>query len=139
MNKWRICGKVTLAIIPITTALVLMAAGNPLVVRMLDKCDPATFNATIGPGTCVGNGTITFEHFIKEVTAAHKAGVWNFNPADGTVDPGTALSLENRGGETHTFTKVANFGGGFSRIFKQTLTVINNNEVIAGSDHLVKG
>jgi plastocyanin len=29
------------------------------------------------------------------------------------VDRGTAITVENRGGETHTFTRVAQFGGGF--------------------------
>jgi plastocyanin len=113
MVMWRLCGKVTLAMVPIAAALVLIAASNPLAVRMTDKCDPATFNAAVGPGTCVGDGTVTFEHFIAEVTAAQKAGAWHFAPADGTVDPGTVLTLENRGGETHTLTKVASFGGGF--------------------------
>ena len=65
------------------------------------------------PGTCVGDGTITFDHFIAEVTAAQKAGAWHYDPTEQTVEPGTALTLENRGGETHTFTKVAKYGGGF--------------------------
>jgi len=113
MSKWILCGKATLAMIPIAAALILIAASNPLVVRIEDQCDPATFNAAVGPGTCTGNGNITFDHFVNQVTHAQKAGAWYFTPADGTVDPGTVLTLENRGGETHTFTKVANFGGGF--------------------------
>jgi len=110
---WRLSGKVAVVMMPTAAAFVLVATSNPLVIRIQDKCDPVTFNAAIGPGTCVGDGTITFEHFIAEVTSAHKAGVWQFDPAAGTLDAGTVLSLENRGGETHTFTKVANFGGGF--------------------------
>lgn len=113
MSKWRLCGKVMLAMIPIAGALVLTGTSNPLVVRIMDKCDPTTFNAAVGPGTCVGDGTITFGHFIAEVTSAQKAGAWHFAPADGSLEPGTTLSLNNRGGETHTFTKVKNFGGGF--------------------------
>jgi hypothetical protein len=113
MMSWRLLFRGALALVPVTAALVLMATSNPLVVRIRDNCDPASFNAVIGPGTCTGGGQITFEHFIAEVTAAHKAGSWNFDPAAGTLAPGTVLSLESRGGETHTFTKVAEFGGGF--------------------------
>jgi len=47
------------------------------------------------------------------LTAAKKAGAWHYDPSAVTVGEGTVLELENRGGETHTFTKVENFGGGF--------------------------
>jgi plastocyanin len=113
MKKSRLHAAVILALIPMAASVMLIAASNPLAIRIQDQCNPTTFNAAVGPGTCVGDGTITFSHFIAEVTAAHKAGAWHFDPADETVDPGTVLSLENRGGETHTFTKVTNFGGGF--------------------------
>jgi plastocyanin len=113
MNRRRLCATATLAMIFLAASVVLIAASNPRAVRIMDQCDSTTFNAAVGPGTCVGDGTITFAHFIAEVTAAQKAGAWHFDPADVNVDEGTVLTLENRGGETHTFTKVANFGGGF--------------------------
>ncbi len=113
MITWKLCGKVAIAMIPIAAAVVLFATENPLAIRIQDQCDPTSFNAAVGPGTCVGDGTITFSHFIAEVSAAHKVGAWHFDPAAGTLAPGTVLSLENRGGETHTFTKVKEFGGGF--------------------------
>ena len=113
MITWKLCGKVAIAMIPIAAAVVLVATNNPLVIRMQGPCDPATFNAAVGPGTCVGNGEITFAHFIAQLTAAQKVGSWLFDPAAGTLAAGTVLSLENRAGETHTFTKVKEFGGGF--------------------------
>src|SRR5215467_2247420 len=113
MTTRTLCGKLAIALTPFVGAIVLVATSNPFVVRMQGPCDPATFNAAVGPGTCIGDGTITFNHFISELTSAHKVGAWHYDPAAGTVDEGTALTLENRGGETHTFTKVANFGGGF--------------------------
>jgi hypothetical protein len=113
INKARLCFAATLVIVSIAASVVLIDASDPMVVRLTDKCDPTTFNAVLGAGTCVGDGTITFSHFIREVTSAKKAGAWHFDPAAGTVDEGTVLALENRGGETHTFTKVENFGGGF--------------------------
>jgi len=120
MSKWRFFVMVAIvAALVLLAALALAGASNPLVVRMEDQCNPATFNAVLPPGTCVGDGTVTFDHFINELTAAQKAGAWHFDPEDTTVDPGTALQLANRGGETHTFTKVANFGGGFIPILNQ--------------------
>ena len=113
MITWKLCGKVAIAMTPIAVAVVLVATSNPTVVRMQGPCDPASFNAAVGPGTCIGNGTITFDHFIKELTNSQKAGSWLFSPSAGTLEPGTVLSLENRAGEVHTFTKVKEFGGGF--------------------------
>jgi hypothetical protein len=113
MKRGRLYIAATFAMASMAASVILTAAGDPTVVRLKDKCDPATFNAALGAGTCVGDGTITFDHFIREVTSAKKAGAWHFDPAAGTLDEGTVLALENRGGETHTFTKVENFGGGF--------------------------
>jgi hypothetical protein len=113
MITWKLCGKVAIAMTPIAIAVVLVATNNPLVIRIQGPCDPATFNAAVGPGTCIGNGETTFAHFIAELTSAQKVGSWHFDPAAGTLAPGTVLSLENRAGETHTFTKVKEFGGGF--------------------------
>jgi hypothetical protein len=110
---WKLCGKVAVSLVPIAAAAVLLASSNPLVIRMQGPCDPATFNAAVGPGTCIGNGPITFPHFVAELTAAQKVGAWLFDPTSGHVAVGTVLSLENRAGETHTFTKVKEFGGGF--------------------------
>ncbi len=83
-------------------------------IKIRDRCDPATFNAAIGPGTCVGNGKITFQEFIQELTEDQVVGAWRFSPDEFEVE-GTqqTLVLESRGGETHTFTKVVEFGGGF--------------------------
>jgi hypothetical protein len=82
--------------------------------RIRDDCDPATFNAVLGPGGCVGNGDTTFARFQAELADEQSVGSWRFNPDNEfQVDRGRALILESRAGETHTFTKVANFGGGF--------------------------
>ena len=99
--------------VPIAGAVVLGATSNPAVIRMEGPCEATTFNAVLGPGACIGNGHITFAHFIAELTAARNVGAWQFDPAAGTLSAGTVLSLDNRAGEVHTFTKVEEFGGGF--------------------------
>ncbi|HEY7394271.1 MAG TPA: hypothetical protein VH559_05485, partial [Gemmatimonadaceae bacterium] len=40
-------------------------------------------------------------------------GAWKFNPHQFEEKAGTIIEAENRGGETHSFTPVAAFGGGF--------------------------
>src|SRR5882724_5310125 len=118
MITWKMSGKLAISMFSIAAAVVLLATSNPLVVRMQSPCDPATFNAAAGPGTCKSGenilpGNITFEHFVDELTTAQKVGAWHFDPAAGTLATGTVVSLANNGGETHTFTKVKEFGGGF--------------------------
>ena len=83
--------------------------------RIRDDCDPATFNAAVGPGTCVEtfDGDTTFEEFLEELGEDKEVGSWRFNPDETRVDRGQATLLESRAGETHTFTRVAKFGGGF--------------------------
>jgi len=82
-------------------------------VRIVDDCDPATFNAQLGPGACVGRGETTFQQFIAELTATRIAEEWKFDDDQLGAAPGAPIVATNRGGETHTFTKVNQFGGGF--------------------------
>jgi hypothetical protein len=82
-----------------------------------DYCDPVTFNAAIGdPTTCVRSivpGAITFDAFVAELTADKSVGAWRFVPNQVSVTERATLHLQNLGGETHTFTQVKDFGGGF--------------------------
>ena len=104
---------------------VAVGSGGPRVL-MKDDCDPATFNAAIGPGTCVGNGTTTFQSFVAQLQAngliANKSAKgWAFSPVRLDVDAGRSFVAVNRGGETHSFTEVANFGGGCVAILNALL------------------
>jgi plastocyanin len=95
-------------------------------VRIWDGCDPASFNAAVGPGTCQPghHGQMLFTDFFAEIELDQIAGAWRFNPlvdtTEGTMKirrlemvPGDRISFVNMGGETHTFTRVDEFGGGF--------------------------
>jgi plastocyanin len=91
--------------------------GNAKRVRMFDDCDPATFNATFGPGTCVKPGRTLLSDFFAQLGAngdlANKAvDGWKFKPGTFHVDAGDTINVDNVGGEFHTFTMVANFAGG---------------------------
>ena len=82
-------------------------------VRLYDDCEPTSFNAVLGDGACVGNGHTTFDEFIAELEATQDAHAWRNQPTAMLLNVGRPTFIENRGGETHTFTPVANFGGGF--------------------------
>ena len=82
-------------------------------IRMYDDCDPATFNAVLGDGACIGKGHTTFDAFIGELEETQDAKAWRNQPSAIKVNIGRPTVVENRGGETHTFTPVAAFGGGF--------------------------
>jgi hypothetical protein len=84
-----------------------------------DSCDPASFDAVIGPGTCVKPGRTTFEEFIGELTVTQTVRSWRFNPLDATVHRGVHMLAANVGGEEHTFTPVRQFGGGFIPVLNQ--------------------
>jgi hypothetical protein len=97
------------------------------VVKMLDDCDPASFNAALGAGTCVGPGKTTFQSFIAELQATHVAAKWMNVPSQLEAERRETLIAMNLGGETHTFTRVAQFGGGIV----PTLNTLSNNPVEA--------
>ena len=102
----------------LSTVVVHSAAGKARselkpVVLISDDCDAATFNATFGPGTCVGEGTTTVAQFLAEFGKVGHVFGWDFTPHHQTVRRGDEITLANVGGERHTFTKVAKFGGGF--------------------------
>jgi hypothetical protein len=82
-------------------------------IRLLDDCEPASFNAVLGDGACVGNGHTTFDEFIAELEATQDAHAWRNQPSQMLINVGRPTFIENVGGETHTFTPVAEFGGGF--------------------------
>jgi plastocyanin len=82
----------------------------------LDECDPATFNAALGPDFCknvtLGAFTTLSELFGKAAAGTPDPG-WDFEPDTLKVKEGTTVSVVDQGGEPHTFTEVAQFGGGF--------------------------
>jgi plastocyanin len=81
-------------------------------VQILDDCDAVTFNAALGPGACVKDGDVTFEEFVNSLISGKPHASWRFSPGNAKLDAGGTVTATNRGGEFHTFTEVAQFGGG---------------------------
>jgi len=82
----------------------------------LDECDPSTFNALLGADFCrnvaLGASTSLSDLFAKAASGEPDPG-WDFEPDVLKIAQGTDLSVVDQGGEPHTFTEVARFGGGF--------------------------
>lgn len=97
-------------------------------IEILDACDPTSFDAAIGAGTCTRPGGLSFTSFIDQLTAKGEVDAWRFAPASNvqTRVGGTLLAI-NRGGEVHTFTEVKEFGGGIVPVLNQ----LSHNTTVA--------
>jgi len=116
------------AMLALAAAMALYAAapvlaetngGKEVQIVALDECDPTSFNAALGPDFCrnvalapLGFAT-TFDALFDEAKSGHPDPNWDFEPDALVIRRGTVLSVVNQGGEPHTFTEVAKFGGGF--------------------------
>lgn len=81
-------------------------------VHARDYCDPVTF-AMIGCQRDTSAGLITLSGFNSELATEQSVGAWRFVTSPTQAEEGANVTVTNLGGETHTFTRVKNFGGGF--------------------------
>jgi len=82
----------------------------------LDECDPASFNVALGADFCknIALGYVTtFDNLLAGAAAGNPDPNWDFEPDAVNIKQGTTVSVVDQGGEPHTFTEVAKFGGGF--------------------------
>jgi plastocyanin len=104
----------------------------------LDECDPATFNAptAVGADFCrniaLGAAT-TFSDLFAEAHIEKPNPNWDFEPDKLTIEEGTDLNVVDQGGEPHTFTEVAHFGGGFSSV------AVAKTRILQGSQSYITG
>jgi hypothetical protein len=61
----------------------------------------------------VGDGKVTFAEFIAELEKKQIHHQWRAQPKHVALKSTRSLEVVNVGGEVHTFTPVAEFGGGF--------------------------
>jgi hypothetical protein len=111
MSVRRAAGS-AIAVLLVCAVLAAPVAGAS-VVKVRDACDPATFNAVLGAGACIDGGNVTFDAFIDRLIRTGDHPLWRFTPDSGTVPAGQTIAVRNVGGEFHTFSRTAEFGGGF--------------------------
>jgi plastocyanin len=112
------------------------------VVTLSDACDPQTFDAALGAGTCTRSGGVRFDTFLDLLGKHHSIGGWHMAPGEVTMQVGQMLVATNHGGETHTFTEVEEFGGGIVPLLNQLtgLTeVAPECQALMGKDFLAPG
>src|SRR5262249_28101065 len=78
-----------------------------------------TFNAAVGPGTCVRGSGVPFNLFLDQVQRMHQAPAWRFTPDTVSASTTEQIDVRNIGGEVHTFTEGGDFGGGVVPLLNQ--------------------
>src|ERR1700758_3463981 len=110
-------------LLTVAVAMIALAQGKPdpdsprvAQVVALDECDPVTFNAALGADFCKNislGASTTLANLLAEAAAGTPDPNWDFEPDTLKIKEGTVVSVTDEGGERHTFTEVAAFGGGF--------------------------
>ena len=95
-----------------------MAASTSRQISMMDACSPS-FNDFIAPGTGSRPDGVFFLDFVAQLQRNQFAGAWHNAPSQTDAWLGDSLVAVNKGGESHTFTRVAAFGGGFVDMLNQ--------------------
>jgi plastocyanin len=113
--------------IGVNSPVQVQAQGNDPNILMLDNCDntdPAYGGVGgcpqgAGPGSRAYRGDVTVAEFFALLTSPLAPGgqivghpSWRNEPSYITVRAGQTVRVTNRGGRVHTFTEVADFGGG---------------------------
>ena len=106
-------------------------------IAMIDDCDPA--DLTWAPVGCrQRKGDVTRAEFdalrfspLSLSTVGHPS--WRNDPSYITVEEGESLRLANEGGRPHTFTEVAEFGGGRVPPLNQGLTMAQECALAPGA------
>lgn len=91
-------------------------------IAIRDDCDPTDPAWTPTGGCTLKGGVVTFAEFgsflfsflappSEKILVGHPA--WRMDPTYVRIDPDDTLRVANLGGRGHTFTEVANYGGGF--------------------------
>src|ERR1700758_2015779 len=108
-------------VLTVAVAMIALAQNTPLPdsgrrdakvaqVVELEECDPATFNAALGPHfrkiiAFVASTTLT--NLLAEASAGTPYPNWDFEPDTLHIKEGTVVSVTDEGGEPHTFTEGA--------------------------------
>lgn len=100
-------------VMPFALSVLLVTAvaamGDKVVV--LDDCDPNDPTWVAIGGCALDDGVVTRAEFDAFLPQGHPA--WRNQPAFVAIESGETVNVRNEGGRNHTFTQVAQYGGGF--------------------------
>jgi plastocyanin len=99
--------------------------GKQIAIR--DDCDPRDAGWNELGGCALRHGNVTVEEFDEELDSPLSAAVvghqaWRNDPSYLEIKEGQSIRVVNKGGRPHTFTEVAEFGGGFVPPLNEGLT-----------------
>lgn len=97
----------------VSTVPVTAAPDDSKLVMVRDSCTPS-FNIFFGdPTICQQtDGKVDIFAFLDYLSKHFSHPLWRFDPQSFNLPVGKHVELQNLGGEFHTWTEVANFGGG---------------------------
>lgn len=92
-------------------------AGENAQIAIRDDCDPSDPGWAPTGGCFLPRGDVSFAEFNSELNSALALSVvghqaWRMDPSYVEAFPGRTIRVRNEGGRIHTFTEVAQFGGG---------------------------
>jgi plastocyanin len=129
LTRWSLALGALLALCGVAPGAAMADGPKTEVIRLQDACDLDSFNANpLTAGGCVRDaGGVSAEEFLAKINPkdfGHRA--WWFNASGGrvgttTIRAGDTLRAVNEGGEIHSFTEVAQFGGGCLPQFTEPL------------------
>lgn len=109
------------ALMKLAVAMVFVLAATAGVaaerISILDRCDPSDPGWAPTGGCTLQGGDVTVAEFNALLTSVLSTAVvghpgWRFQPSFTKIEPDQAVRVTNDGGRPHTFTEVAQFGGG---------------------------
>jgi len=111
-------------------------------IALLDDCDPrvgAGWNTAANPNGCLREeGSVSRPEFGMFLASPLSAAVvghpsWTIAPTYLKAEPDEKVRVRNAGGRGHTFTEVANYGGGFVAALNMGLVMAPECAAAAGS------
>ena len=112
MRYLRTKGGIAAVAAAVILTVPLAASATPSKVLMFDNCSPSFNEALMDPTVCNRNGGTPFGVFIQQLEQNGRAGAWHFSSPNLKLRAGDSLTVENRGGEVHSYSPVSRFGGG---------------------------
>jgi plastocyanin len=98
-------------------------------IAMMDNCDPSDPGWAPTGGCALRRGTVSVSEFFNFLFSPVLVGTapvghpsWRNEPSYISTAAGRPVRVTNWGGRAHTFTEVANYGGGFVPILNGSLT-----------------